>query len=196
MSFGLRNAAQTFQRSIDDVFRRLDYVHAYVDDCLIPSPDKVTHMKHLDTVFSGLQQYGVTINIQKCQIGTTSLDFLGHTINANSIQPQKHKVAVILEYPEPTTIKQLRAFIGLVSFYRRFIPNSASIMQPQTDQLRGNKKVVTIDADSKKAYNATKEAIANVTMLAHHNTEASRLTHLNQSLAQFCDNGLARPGNH
>ncbi|KAK4472135.1 hypothetical protein MN116_000433 [Schistosoma mekongi] len=172
MPFGLRNAAQTFQRFIDDVFRGLDYVHAYVDDCLIASPDEVTHMKHLDTVFSRLQQYGVTINIQKCQIGTTSLDFLGHTIGANGIQPQKHKVAAILEYPEPTTIKQLRAFNGLVSFYRRFIPNCASVIKPLTDQLRGNKKVVTMDADSNKAFTATKEAIANVTMLAHHNTEA------------------------
>ncbi|TNN07449.1 Retrovirus-related Pol polyprotein, partial [Schistosoma japonicum] len=63
--------------------------------------------------FKRLQQYGITFNIQKCQIGTTSLDFLGHTIDANGIQPQEHKVAAILKYPEPTTIKQLRAFNGL-----------------------------------------------------------------------------------
>ncbi|TNN05233.1 Transposon Ty3-I Gag-Pol polyprotein, partial [Schistosoma japonicum] len=100
MPFGLRNAAQTFQRFIDDAFRGLDYVHAYVDDCLIASPDEETHMKHLDIAFKRLQQYGITINIQKCQIGTTSSDFLGHTID----------VAAILEYPEPTTIKQLPSF--------------------------------------------------------------------------------------
>ncbi|TNN04773.1 Retrovirus-related Pol polyprotein from transposon 17.6, partial [Schistosoma japonicum] len=147
MPFGLRNAAQTFQRFIDDVFRGLDYVHAYVDDCLIASPDEETHMKHLDIAFKRLQQYGITINIQKCQIGTTSLDFLGHTIDAN-------------------------AFNGLVSFYRRFILNCASIMKPLTDQLRGNKKAITMDPESKKAFVAIKEAIAKVTMLAHYNTEA------------------------
>ncbi|KAK4467601.1 hypothetical protein MN116_000267 [Schistosoma mekongi] len=107
MPYGLRNGAQIFPRFIDDVFCGLDYVHAYVDDCLIASPDEVTHIKHLDAVFIRLQQYGVIINIHKCQIGTTSLDYLGHTIDANGIQPQKHKVAAILEYPEPTTIKQL-----------------------------------------------------------------------------------------
>ncbi|TNN16796.1 Retrovirus-related Pol polyprotein from transposon 17.6, partial [Schistosoma japonicum] len=74
-------------------------------------------------------------------------------------------------YPEPTTIKQLRAFNELVSFYRRFIPNCASIVKPLTDQLRGNKRVVTMDSESKKAFVATKKAIANVTMLAHYNTE-------------------------
>ncbi|CAH8567903.1 unnamed protein product [Schistosoma mattheei] len=124
MPFGLRNAAQTFQRFIDDVFRGLNFVHAYVDDCLIASPDRETHLKHLDLVFERLQKHGITVNVQKCQFGTDSLDFLGHTIDAQGIRPLRTKVAAILDYPEPTTVKQLRTFNGLVSFYRRFIPNA------------------------------------------------------------------------
>ncbi|CAH8858720.1 unnamed protein product, partial [Trichobilharzia szidati] len=87
MPFGLRNAAQTFQRFIDEVFRGLDFVYAYLDDCLIASPDKETHLRHLDLAFERLRQHGVTINIQKCQIGVDSLDFLSHTIDCQGIRP-------------------------------------------------------------------------------------------------------------
>nr|CAH8874048.1 unnamed protein product [Trichobilharzia regenti] len=92
MPFGLRNAAQTFQRFIDEVFRGLDFVYAYLDDCLIASPDKETHLRHLDLAFDRLRQHGVTINIQKCQIGVDSLDFLGHTIDCKGIRPLATKV--------------------------------------------------------------------------------------------------------
>ncbi|KAK4474318.1 hypothetical protein MN116_000403 [Schistosoma mekongi] len=122
MPFGLRNAAQTFQRFIGDAFRVLDYVHAYVNDCLIASPDKETYMKHLDAAFGGLQICRVILTMKKCQIGTTLLGFLGHTINADNIQPKRHKVVAILGYPKSTTIEHLRAFNGLISSYRRFIP--------------------------------------------------------------------------
>ncbi|CAH8608971.1 unnamed protein product [Schistosoma mattheei] len=172
MPFGLRNAAQTFQRFIDDVFRGLNFVHAYVDDCLIASPDRETHLKHLDLVFERLQKHGITVNVQKCQFGTDSLDFLGHTIDAQGIRPLRTKVAAILDYPEPTTVKQLRTFNGLVSFYRRFIPKCALLMKPLTDQLRGNAKSINLDDTARKAFSTVKELIAKATMLAHQDTEA------------------------
>ncbi|CAH8578282.1 unnamed protein product [Schistosoma bovis] len=172
MPFDLRNAAQTFQRFIDDVFRGLNFVHAYVDDCLIASPDRETNLKHLDLVFERLQKHGITVNVQKCQFGTNSLDFLGHTIDAQGIRPLRTKVAAILDYPEPTTVKQLRTFNGLVSFYRRFIPKCALLMKPLTDQLRGNAKSINLDDNARKAFSTVKELIAKATMLAHQDTRA------------------------
>ncbi|CAI2724603.1 unnamed protein product [Schistosoma spindalis] len=173
MPFCLRNAVQTFQRFIDDVFRGLNFVHAYVDDCLIASPDRESHLQHLDLVFDRLQKHGITVNIQKCQIGTESLDFLGHTIDAHGIRPLRTKVAAILDYPEPTTIKQLRTFNGLVNFYRRFIPKCALLMKPLTDQLRGNAKSINLDDTTRKAFSTVKEHIAQAAMLAHQDPKAS-----------------------
>ncbi|KAH9585982.1 Transposon Ty3-G Gag-Pol polyprotein [Schistosoma haematobium] len=126
MPFGLRGDARPFQSFIDDVFRGLIFVHAYVDDCLIASPE--SHPKHLYLVFERLQKHGITVNIQKCQIETGSLDFLGHTMDAQSIRSLRTKVAAILVYPEPNTIKKLRMFNGLVSFYRRSTPKCALLM--------------------------------------------------------------------
>nr|CAH8876148.1 unnamed protein product [Trichobilharzia regenti] len=172
MPFGLRNAAQTFQRFIHEVFRGLDFVYAYLDDCLIASPDKETHLRHLDLAFERLRQHCVTINIQKCQIGVDSLDFLGHTIDCKGIRPLATKVEAILNFPEPQTVKSLRTFNGLVSYYRRFIPNCASLIQPLTDLLRGNNKSIELDASARNAFTQIKKAIANATLLMYQDPTA------------------------
>ena len=172
MPFGLRNAAQTFQRFIDEVFRGLDFVYTYLDDCLIASPDKETHLRHLDLAFDRLRQHGVTINIQKCQIGVDSLDFLGHTIDCKGIRPLASKVEAVLNFPEPNTVKSLRTFNGLVSYYRRFIPNCASLIQPLTDLLRGNNKSIEFNIPAKNAFNQVKKAIEDATLLMYHDPAA------------------------
>ncbi|CAH8650574.1 unnamed protein product [Schistosoma curassoni] len=123
----------------------------------------------MDLVFDRLQKHGITVNIQKCQIGTDSLDFLRHTIDAQGIRPLRTKVAAILHYPEPTTIKQLCTFNGLVSFYRRFIPKCTLRVKPLTDQLRGNARSTNLDDRARKASSTVEEL---TTMLAHQDTEA------------------------
>ncbi|CAH8602066.1 unnamed protein product [Schistosoma rodhaini] len=151
MPFGLRKAAENFQRFIDEVFRDLNFIHVYVDDCLVASPDRESNLQHLYIVFERLKKHGITVNIQKFQIGTDSLDFLGHTIEAQGIRPLRGKVAVILDYPEPTTIKQFLTLNGLVSFYGRFIPKCASLMKPLADQRRANAKSINLDDTVRKA---------------------------------------------
>ena len=73
--FGLRNPGQTFQRFIDHVMRGLDFVFVYLDDLLVTSPDHKTHKKHLKTLFKRLTEYGIIIEPDKCQFGTTELSF-------------------------------------------------------------------------------------------------------------------------
>ena len=140
MPFGLRNAAQTFQRFIDQVLHGLDFVYAYIDDLLIASVDQQEHVEHLRLVFERLRQHGIVINPSKCQFGVTSLEFLGHYIDDNGILPLKDKVKVIQDFPVPNSIRKLRQFLGLINFYRRFIPNCAEVLQPLTDLLAGKSK--------------------------------------------------------
>ena len=87
MPFGLRNAAQTFQRFIDQVLRDFHFCYAYIDDILIASATPKEHQQHLTSVFERLKEYGVIINPGKCQFGVNSLNFLGHHITAKGIQP-------------------------------------------------------------------------------------------------------------
>ncbi|ROT67988.1 reverse transcriptase [Penaeus vannamei] len=122
MPFGLRNAAQTFQRFIN-VTRGLEGVFAYIDDILVASTSEADHAHHLRALFGRLQDAGVVINPGKCQFGVASLSFLGHTITPQGITPAQ--VTAIIKFPRPAMEKQLRKFLGMVNFYRKFVPGIA-----------------------------------------------------------------------
>ena len=99
MPFGLRNAAQTFQRFIDQVLHGLDFVYAYINDLLIASYSEDDHESYLCTLFERLKQYGMVVNPAKCELGVPSLQFLGHRIDQHGIQPLDVKVRVIGTVP-------------------------------------------------------------------------------------------------
>ncbi|PIK40292.1 transposon Ty3-G gap-Pol polyprotein [Apostichopus japonicus] len=143
MPFGLRNAAQTFQRFIDQVTRGLPNCFVYIDDVLVASDTAEEHIKDLSALFQRFNDFGVLINPAKCQLGVSSLDFLGHHITSQGIRPLAEKVEAIRQFPQPSTSRELREYLGLINFYRRFIPNCAGLLQPLTNLLRGLPKKPT-----------------------------------------------------
>ena len=130
MPFGLRNAAQTFQRFIDKVLRGLHFCYAYMDDLLIASTTPDEHLQHVRLVFERLSEHGVVVNPHKCVFGITSLTFLCHHIDQHGISPLQEKVRAVRNFPQPSSQRKLREFMGLVNFYHRFIPHCAELMQP------------------------------------------------------------------
>ena len=172
MPFGLNNAAQTFQRFMDQVCRGLDSTYVYVDDVLIASRDREEHIGHLKQLFERLAHHGITVNAEKSCFGLDQVDFLGHRISAEGIRPLPDKVQAIIDYPEPTSRTQLRRFDGLVNYYRRFIPQCAQLMAPLTNLLRGNSKRLKFNDEAAAAFKRLKEAIAEVATLAHHEPDA------------------------
>ena len=175
MPFGLRNAAQTFQRFIDQVLRGLNCSYAYLDDILVASKDEEEHLSHLRQVFTRLQDYGIQLNASKCVLGVPSLEFLGHHVDRYGIRPLPSTVRAIQEFPQPRTSRELRQFLGLVNFYHRFVPGCASILQPLHDLLPPSPKkdvplVWTPEADS--AFNCSKDALAAASLLCHPQLEA------------------------
>ena len=170
MPFGLRNAAQTFQRFIDQVLRGLHFCYAYIDDLLIASTTPEEHQEHLRQVFQRLSEHGVIINPTKCHFGATHLQFLGHHIDSEGIRPLDTKVQVIRDFPLPKSHRKFREFLGLVNFYRRFLPHAADLLYPLTqllgDSTSGTKEVNWTEA-AQAAFNAVKEALANATLLVH-----------------------------
>ncbi|XP_050353661.1 uncharacterized protein K02A2.6-like [Nymphalis io] len=111
MTFGLRNAAQTFQRFMDEVLRGLDFCYGYLDDILVFSSSSTLHQEHLKLLFQRLAEYGVLINTNKCTFGKTQVQFLGHNVSAAGIQPLESKVEAIQNFPVPKTLKELRRFL-------------------------------------------------------------------------------------
>ena len=103
MPFGLRNAAQTFQRFMDEVLRGLEFCYAYIDNLLIASSSPEEHLHHLRLVLERLSDHGVVINIAKSQFGVPALDFLGHHVDNRGIRPLEDKVRAIQNFPQPTT---------------------------------------------------------------------------------------------
>lgn len=127
MIFGLRNAAQNFQRFMHMVLRKLDFCYNYIDDLLITSTSFDEHMLHLQMVFEQLDKFGIIINLSKCVFAKKSEAFLGHSISQFGVKPLEDKVAAIQSFPVPKTICELRRFLGMCNFYHRFLHKAAQI---------------------------------------------------------------------
>ena len=132
MPFGLCNAVATFQRLMSRVLAGKigKHVFAYLDDVLIAGVDFKEHISLLRDVFNAFRQANLKLNLKKCVFAQTSVEYLGFLVNGNGIQPSPTKVQSIVDYPAPTNVDELRRFIGLVSFYRRFISGSVDLMSP------------------------------------------------------------------
>jgi len=167
MPFGLRNAAQTFQRYIDRVLRGLPFVYAYIDDVLIASNTETEHTEHIRLVFERLQEASLVISPAKCVFGADCLEFLGHSIDKNGLSPLPSKIEFIREFPIPKTKTEVQRFLGLVNFYRRFIPQCARTMLPLTNLLSSRKKDFKVSTDAIAAFETAKMELSNIALLAY-----------------------------
>lgn len=140
MTFGLRNAAQTFQRFMDQIFRDFDYVIPYLDDLLIASKDEESHKQDIKNVLKRLDEFGLVIKIEKCQFGKKEIEFLGFLVTAKGLSPTHRKIQALKEFPLPKTVSELRRFLAMVNYYHRFIKNAAEIQATLYDLVAGKKK--------------------------------------------------------
>ena len=182
MPYGLRNAAQTFQRFMDEVLRGFDFCFTYLDDILIASEDESQHYSHLKQVFEKLSQFGITINPAKCTFVQKKVLFLGHEITSNGINPPESRVKAIVDFPKPITVAGLRRYIGMLNYYRRFIRNSAASQSPLhlSGNLKGKDKIEWTP-EMEDAFNKTKEDISRAVTLYHPDPSASLIVHSDAS---------------
>ena len=189
MCFGLCNASQSWQRFIDMVLRDLKRtdnngmerevtVFAYIDDLLVSSESPEEHAKDLEALFERLDKFGLKLNSQKCQFFKEQLTFLGHMITNQGIKPIPDKVQAILDIKRPETLGGLKKFLGTVNFYHKYIQNAAHIMAPLHRVLKGYKKKLRfkkidwdVNKEANEAIKNTKNALANVTLLAYPDKE-------------------------
>ncbi|BHF81968.1 hypothetical protein SprV_0802510400 [Sparganum proliferum] len=172
MPFGLRNAAQTFQRFIDHVLRVLPFVYAYIDDLLVAIRNGEEHKEHLALVFDRFDMFGVVINPSKCALGVPSFEFLGHQVDSEGLRPLPSKVEAVCNFPPPTSKRQLQRFLGKVNFYRRFLPNYADLMLPLTNMLSGPEGPLDLTGEVLTAFERIKNSLADATLLTHPAKEA------------------------
>ena len=173
MPFGLRNAGQTFQRMMDTIFADLPFCFIYLDDVLVASQDHQQHEEHLHLVLQQLQKHGLVINAEKCQLGVEAVDYLGHHVTATGITPITSRVEAIEKFPTPTTVKSLQTYLGMVNFYRRFLPRAAHVLRPLTESLKGAPKGhIEWSEEMQQAFQASKKCLCDSIELAHPDAEA------------------------
>lgn len=197
MCFGLKNAAQTFQRFINSVIQDLDCAFAYIDDVLIASANADEHVTNVRETLQRLQRAGIAINPGKCVFGVSELTFLGHLVNQHGCKPLPERVSDILKWPLPSTKKGLQRLLGSVNFYHRFIPHAAQLQAPLyalASTVRKKDGPLVWNQGTREAFEKCKQALADTVTLAHprHDTPLRLSTDASSTatgavLEQFAD---------
>lgn len=133
MPFGIKTAPAIFTRMMREVVQNINNVYHYFDDVLIATETWEEHLVALALFFENVRNSGLTIKPKKSEIGRTSIAFLGHVIEQETLQPMTHTLDKIHGAKRPETKKEVRSFLGLTGYYRDFIPNYAMLSYPLTE---------------------------------------------------------------
>lgn len=183
MSFGLANAPSTYSRLVAKVLEHLppEMVAPYLDDTMLHSVDPWQHLKVLQDTLEAHRKAGLTLQADKCRIMQEEVEYLGHLVSAKGVRPQTEYTRIVEEWPLPTSVTQLRGFLGKVSYYRRFIKDFGALAQPLQVMLENKAgagqgpapktQVVTWDAHSTACFEALKQALVQAPILAHPDFE-------------------------
>uniref|UniRef100_A0A1J3IVR9 Transposon Ty3-I Gag-Pol polyprotein n=2 Tax=Noccaea caerulescens TaxID=107243 RepID=A0A1J3IVR9_NOCCA len=171
MPFGLTNAPCTFQGLMNHVFQAVTrkFLLVFFDDILVYSKSWEEHLKHLEEVFSILRHQQLYLKPSKCTFGATVIEYLGHFISAEGVSTDPKKVKAIEEWPIPVTQKQLRSFLGLANYYRRFIKGYSVIAKPLSTLLK--KEGFTWNPEADSAFQKLKLSLTTTPVLALPNFE-------------------------
>ena len=130
--FGLAQAPAYFQKLINDVLKGCNFAMGYLDDIIIYSRSEKEHLEHLEEIFTRLKTAGLKLKLEKCCIFKKHIQYLVHLISADGIQPLPEKLESIAKMPAPKNPKQVKQFLGLVGYYRKFVPRFADISRVLT----------------------------------------------------------------
>ncbi|KAL0831975.1 hypothetical protein ABMA28_001475 [Loxostege sticticalis] len=172
MPFGLKNAPSTFQRLMNNILRDLlyDTCIVYLDDILIYSVSLQDHIKKLKRVFDRLREHNFKVQLDKSEFLRKEVIYLGHTLTQEGLKPNEDKIKAIKKFPIPATQKEIKSFLGLVGYYRKFIPDFAKMTKPMTKCLKKNAKV-THTPEFIDSFNKSKDILCNAPVLQYPDFE-------------------------
>ena len=131
LPFDLSNAPAVFQELMSVVLQGCnDFATAYLDDIMVFSSTLEEHLEHLSIIFGKLRQHNLKLKLKKCYFLQLETNYLGFVISEEGIKPDEKKIEAIKSLPVPTCVREVRSFIGMCSYYRRFIPNFSQIAEP------------------------------------------------------------------
>ncbi|XP_037507514.1 uncharacterized protein LOC119383455 [Rhipicephalus sanguineus] len=167
LAYGVSPAPALFQRRMEEILRDIPGTSVYLDDVLVTGRTDDEHLQNLRKVLQRIKEPGLRLKQEKCEFFKPSLVYLGHEISATGLQPSKKNVEAIMEAPEPKDVGELRSFIGLLSYYGKFLPNLSTLLAPLYAVLHKNSPWRWTD-EEQTAFIKSKKVIMEAKVLAHY----------------------------
>lgn len=169
LPMGLKNSPRTFQRVMDNVLRGLTNEHClvYLDDVIIFSSSLQEHIVSLEEVFKRFRNANLKIQLDKTEFLRKEVAYLGHIITPEGVKPNPDKIEAIMRYPIPKTTKEIKQFLGLLGYYRKFIPNFADLTKPFTNCLKRTGVINIYDPNYKQCFDTCRKILTNAPILQY-----------------------------
>ncbi|KAK3756460.1 hypothetical protein RRG08_063126 [Elysia crispata] len=167
MPFGLKNAAQSFQRLMDGILRDVPFAFVYLDDILVARHSPQEQHQHLQQIFTLLSSNALVINKAMCVFGADEIDFLGHHVSAAGITPLPDRIAALQNSSAPTDRTSLQSFLGMVNYYHRFLPGIADTLAPLYALASGKGQTIEWSKDCQEAFDKAKTVLSKAVLLHH-----------------------------
>ena len=200
MPFGLCNAPATFQRLMDLLLAGLQWSHClvYIDDVIVLGKSFPSHLEKLSIVFDRLRTAGLKLKPSKCHFLQQKVQFLGHVVSSEGVTPDPSKIEKVADWPTPTTTKEVQQFLGLASYYRKFVKDFAELAKPLHRLTEKNAKFQWTD-DCQRAFIELRQKLVTSPILVYPDfnrnfildTDASN-SGIGAVLSQLDDNGCER----
>ncbi|KAL7853111.1 hypothetical protein SRHO_G00188960 [Serrasalmus rhombeus] len=178
LPFGVASSPAIFQRTMEGILGGIPNVAIYLDDILCTGPNEQEHLKTLEEVLQRLEKSGLRLKRGKCEFMGKEVTFLGHKINASGLHPLTEKVEAIAEAPEPQNVSELKAYLGLLNYYHRFLPKLSTLLAPLHTLLKKEEKW-SWGVKQQKAFEESKVLLQSCSVLVHYDS--------NKPLILACD---------
>ena len=199
LPFGINSAPAIFQRIIDNMVKDVPNTCAYLDDILITGRSEEEHLRTLQIIFKRLKDNGFNLKRAKCEFFRNSVSYLGYKLDTHGLHVLDEKIRPIIQAPEPVNEAELRSFIGVLSHYRRFLPNISTTLSPLYALLYKGAKW-NWDVEQRNAFKIAEEKLANSSLLVHFDQFKPIVLHcdasssgLGASLGHKMNDGSIRP---
>ena len=170
LPFGISSAPGIFQRTMENLLNGIPRVIVYLDDILISGVSKEDHLHNLQLVFERLHSAGLFLKKDKCKFCVNSISYLGHKIDCEGLHPLPDKIDGITKASTPKSVTELKAFLGLMNYYAKFIPNLATVLSPLY-QLLSESVPWSWTAERDAAFKKAKSLLTSDCVLVHYNPE-------------------------
>lgn len=171
LPFGVASAPAIFQRTMEGLLQGIPGVVVYLDDILVTGVNQDNHLKTLAEVLARLKEAGLRLKRGKCMFLADEVEYLGHRVDAEGLHPTETKVKAIDEAPEPQNITELKAYLGLLNYYNKFLPNLATLLAPLHLLLRKDVQWMWKEPQ-KEAFKESKALLKSAKVLVHYSSES------------------------